>query len=209
MADVIIRIGEDLTGVTTANSDYGDCAPCNTYYEDNRTQMILTASQLTQMGAKAGDTLQEIGFYPTQTSGGNMDNVRFYVGHTSLTALTAWIGYASMTNVFGPTNVTPYSPLNQYHPHTLATEFTWNGTDNLVFDFSRDNSAWVDGGEQRYTTNLSGSNIMRYQRADGQSFPYEPTSANAGTNLMDLYLKFDRNAPATNTNKQMMLGFNF
>ena len=207
MTDVIIRIGEDLTGVTTANSDYGDCAPCNTYYEDNRTQMILTASQLTQMGAEAGDTLQEIGFYPTQASGRAMDNVRFYVAHTALTALTAWISYSSLANVFGPTNVAIYTPLNQYHPHTLTTEFTWNGTDNLLFDFSRDNSAWVDGGAQRYTTNLTGNNIMRYQRADGQSFPYEPTSANAGTNLLDLYLKFDRADPVTG--KRMMMGINF
>lgn len=208
MADVIIRIGEDLTGVTTANSNYGYCAPCNTYYEDNRTQMILTASQLTQMGAEANDVLQEIGFYPTQASGRTMDNVRFYIAHTSLTALTAWIDYSGLTNVFGPTNVPIYSPLNQYHPHTLTTEFTWNGTSNLLFDFSRDNSAWTAGGEQRYTTNLSGNNIMRYQRTDGASFPYAPTSANSGTNLMDLYLKFER-TEVVSKNRNLMIGSNF
>ncbi len=190
-------------------NDYGYCAPCNTYYEDNRTQMILTASQLIQMGAEAGDTLQEIGFYPTQTAGETMDNVRFYIGHTSLTSLTSWIDYSSLTNVFGPTDVSAYSPLNQYHPHTLTTEFEWNGTSNLLFDFSRDNSSWTSGGAQRYTTNLSGNNIMRYQRTDGGSFPYAPTSANSGTNLIDLYLKFDRADPVIDTNRNIMLGINF
>jgi len=208
MSFIEIKIGEDLTGVTTANSDKGDCAPCNTYYEDNRTQMLLTASQLTQMGALANDELQEIGFYPTQASGRAMENVRFYIAHTSATSLSTFTSYSSLTNVFGPTNVPIYSPLNQYHPHTLTTNFTWNGTDNILFDFSRDNSAWTDGGEQRYTTNLSGNTLMIYQRADGQSFPYEPSSVNSDSNLMDLYLKFERTA-VVSKNKNLLMSANF
>ena len=208
MAFIEIKIWEDLTGVTTAASDKWDCAPCNTYYEDNRSQMIVTASQLSQMGAQANDELQEIWFYPTQASGGQMDNVRFYVAHTSATSLSAWVDYSSLTNVFWPTNVPIYSPLNQYHPHTLSTNFTWNWTDNLLFDFSRDNTAWVDWGMQRYTTNLSWSTVLIMQRDDGQSFPYAPTTVNSDANLIDLYLKFER-TDTVNKNKNLLMSANF
>lgn len=208
MSFIEIEIANDLAGIGTATGDLGDCVPVNTYYEDNRTQMIILASQLIQMGLQAGDDLQEIGFYPTQTTGRTMENVRFYVGHTALSTISAWIDYSAMTSVFGPTNVTAYTPLNQYHPHVLATSFVWNGTSNLVFDFSRDNDAWTDGGAQRYTTGLTNGNVSIYQRADGQTFPYAPTTVNSSQNILDLYLKFER-ADVVNKNKNLLISANF
>ncbi len=127
--------------------------PFNTYYHDSRAQAVYLASELTAAGMTAG-TISEIQLKDFQAPGQNLEDFRIRIQHTTNTESTVWVA-SGWDLVYGPTTISAasLSPDNWY-TFTLATPFDWNGTDNLLIDFTRDNSSYTSSGGMYVRTGL-------------------------------------------------------
>jgi len=139
---------EPWGGFTKASWGYGTTNaqdPYNTYYMDSRAQFIILKSELNDSGFSGG---QITGFHlqnyqlPGKPS---LSNFRIRLKHTDKTTVTAWEG--GWTDCFGPTTI-PKGDLavGEWKQYSCVTPFTWNGTDNLMIDISRNDTAYASGG---------------------------------------------------------------
>lgn len=103
------------------------------YYKNAREQYIITASELTSAGAKAG-YIDQIGFSVQSTNDcGPLPNFTLSMGTTTATSFTGDSFLTGLKDVFYSPSYTPYVGTN---PHILNTPFYWNGTSNLVIQAS-------------------------------------------------------------------------
>ena len=119
--------------------------PYNTYYMDSRAQFIILKSELNDLGVHEGEiTAFHLQNYqlPGRPS---LSNFRIRLKHTGKTTVTAWEG--GWTDCFGPTTI-PKGDLTvgEWKQYSCLAPFAWNGTDNLMIDISRNDTAWASGG---------------------------------------------------------------
>ena len=99
-----------------------------------RTQLLVTAAQLTAAGVAPGN-ITSLGF-TTTGNGGTVDNFTIQMGATAATALSATFETTSMTTVFTQPTFTAVLGLNT---HTFTTPFNWNGTSNIIINICQTN----------------------------------------------------------------------
>lgn len=118
-------------------------APYNTYSEDSRAQVLYRASDMVYAGMSAG-TITAIQLRCYQAPGRpNLKNFSIQMQNTSVTNLTTWIT-TGWTLVYGPMDVVPTA--GEWYTYNLSTHFVWDGSSNLLIDFSRDDTASAPGG---------------------------------------------------------------
>jgi hypothetical protein len=118
-------------------------APYNTYSEDSRAQVLYRASDMVYAGMSTG-TITAIQLRCYQAPGRpNLKNFSIQMQNTSATNLTTWIT-TGWTLVYGPMDVVPTA--GEWYTFKLSTPFVWDGTSNLLIDFSRDDTASASGG---------------------------------------------------------------
>ena len=138
--------------------------PYRGYYSDVRYQFIITAAELTGAGLNSGDELSSI-FFNVANHGSSVSfpNFNINIGHTSTSsfASASWLT-PTFTNVFSGSYT--YSGTG-WHEHPFSTNFTWNGTDNIVVQtcFDLASSDGTDG--VKYTT--TSGNTVCYAETDG------------------------------------------
>ncbi len=117
--------------------------PLNTYMHDIRHQSLYLASDLTAVGIPAWSTITKIEIIPSDIPGQTLNNFRVASTSTSNSQITS---FESTSVVYGPTvhNPADFSVSNWFELD--IDDISWNGSDNLVIEFSHDNSSYTDNG---------------------------------------------------------------
>lgn len=136
---------EVLTGVTEATATSSG-HPINTFYHDQRMESIYLASELTAAGIAGGSPITEVHLRVAQLPGRDIADFRIRMQHTSNSTISAF-STTGFTDVYGPTTlpITGFT-VDAWFVFTLTTPFVWNGTDNLVVDFTTDGTGFTTGG---------------------------------------------------------------
>lgn len=142
-------------GSSTFTSSSNTITPYRTWYEDGRSQFLIRASELTALGATAGD-ITSLAFDVT-TAQDVMNNANVRIAHTNLTSLTGFVASAFTTCWSGT-----HSPTVGWNTHTFTTNFTWNGTQNIIVEYCFDNDVWGSSSTIRYSSTTFNSNAFAY-----------------------------------------------
>ena len=114
--------------------------PMHTFYHDSRTQVIYLASEIG-----SGGTITALGLDVTTVPGQTMNNWTIRMKHTGMSSystasleVTGWTVVYEANEPAGSTG---------WRTFTFSTPFTYNGTDNLLVDFSHNNSSYTSNGK--------------------------------------------------------------
>jgi hypothetical protein len=112
--------------------------PFYTYYEDSKTDMIYTASEIIADGGSAGN-ITKIAFDVISAAPQTMNGFQIKMQHTTATSLSGFVTSGWTTVCTGTCSITGTGLV--YIP--LTTPFQWNGTDNLLIEICFDNNDWT------------------------------------------------------------------
>lgn len=168
--------------------------PMSTYYEDARTQSIYLAEEIG--GPCVVEALSlDVTTMPQQT----LNNWTIRMKHTSLSAYptsAAWEG-SGWTTVYQNDETINSTGRTTF---TFSRPFSFNGTQNLMIDFSYNNSSWSEDGFCRYsTTALPRSIYFQTDSNDGDPLTWSGTSSpspDRNTNLPNVRLALSGNRVA-------------
>lgn len=156
-ATATIGTGTFLVSPNSYPAVYGN------YFWGVRTQMLITAGELTAAGLSAGN-LNSLSF-DLYSALGNTSIYAFTVQmkHTSLTAMTGLeTGFQVVVN---PQNIVVAPGWNL---HTFDTPFAWDGVSNVIVETCFNNSSWTSQNSQNYMTTTPFASVA-YNLADNAS----------------------------------------
>lgn len=148
-------------GTGTGTTSY---APYGTYYMDERTQFVITKTELVNAGyTSTTNVLKSLAFYVTTASSQTMNGFTIKIRHTTATyfSSTSFMSSTGMTTVYSGNAVAVAGTWNTY---TFSTPFSYNGTDNLLIEICWNNSTYTSNSTVTYTA-TSAYRTM-YYRAD-------------------------------------------
>lgn len=162
-SSTLSTIGAANTNTGTANTTGGVGSPYQGYYSDGRVQYLLRATELTAAGV-IGGPLTSLAFdVSRKASTIAYTGFTIKIGCTNLTALTTTFVAAGLSTVYTG-NVTPVAGWNTYN---FSTNYTWDGTANLIVEVCYDNSTYTNYDQVRYTA--TAYNSVAYKRVDGST----------------------------------------
>ncbi len=126
---VTVGTGTSVTGV----------APYGTGYMDEKTQFIITKSELVAGGySTANNILKSLAFNVYSASSKVLEAFTIRVRHTTANsyANTSYYSATNMTTVYSGN----YTAVSGWNTHNFTTPFTYNGTDNLLVEICWNNS---------------------------------------------------------------------
>jgi hypothetical protein len=124
--------------------------PVNAYYEQERLQSLYLSREIRWTG-----TLTEVAIDISGVPAIPLSNYSVRVQHSAMASMTkSWITSGWTTVYQGAVSITNAG----WFSFALTNLFYYNGTNNLLVDFSKSNSGWVDAGFARFTqTNVNRS----------------------------------------------------
>ncbi len=141
--------------IGTGTSTWG--YPMYTYYHDSRTQVIYLAAEIGDSG-----NISELTLYVEAVPGYPLNNWTIRMKHTSMSSYsTASLDANGWTTVYHANE--PVGSTG-WRTFTFSTPFEYNGTDNLLVDFSHNSDDYDDEGMCRYST--PGGTRTAYARSD-------------------------------------------
>ena len=165
-------------GTGTLNSTTG-VTPFQCLYEDNRSQYLYLASELTAAGASAGSVLS-LAINITAVGTPNPKNVNIKMGtQAGATLGTSFV--ASLPVYYSSTEVNIAA--TGWYTFTLSTPFTWNGTSNIIVEFCRDHDTGDWDTNYGVQSTQFGAGVFRNytQYDDAMAGCSMTTGANAST----------------------------
>jgi hypothetical protein len=146
---------------------------------DARSQYIWTADELTAAGVVAGE-ITGIGFNIGGTPGSELRNLRIRMKHSALDSLMPTVYETSgFETVYLHNTTFPSTGNNRLN---FITPFIWNGTSNIVIDFSFDNSSngaytEVRGMNTGWNSGLFSADADNYLDFEGPDYVQVPADA--------------------------------
>ncbi|MES2138542.1 MAG: thiol protease/hemagglutinin PrtT [Bacteroidota bacterium] len=140
-SNITITLG---TGTGTTNT-----APYGTGNTDERTQFIITKSQLVAAGyTSATNFIKSLAFDVSSASSQTMNGFTIRIGHTTASSFssTSFLN-ATMTTVYSGNKVATTG----WNTHTFTSPFTYNGTGNLLIDICWNNTSSTTNSNVRCT----------------------------------------------------------
>jgi hypothetical protein len=138
------------------------------YYEGNKQQAIVLASELNALGISGTTTIHKIGFEMTAANFLNFSNVIIKMGHTTSSAYSSSTDWKTgLTTVYTAATITITG--SGWQTLTFSTPFVWNGTDNIVIEFIQATGDWDSGTMNSGTYSSTSFNSTLFYRADGLS----------------------------------------
>jgi hypothetical protein len=125
-------------------------APYGTGTMDERTQFIITKSQLVAAGyTSVSNYIKSLAFDVSSGSSQTMNGFTIKIGHTTAASFssTSFLN-ATMTTVYSGNKVATTG----WNTHTFTTPFTYNGTGNLLIDICWNNASTSSNSNVRSTT---------------------------------------------------------
>jgi len=150
---VTVGAGTATTGAT----------PYSSYYMDERTQLIITQSELAAAGwTSANSWMRSLAFYATSTSGQVLNGFTIRIANTSATsfASTSFLSGTFTTVYSGNVNVTA----NTWNTYNFTTAFNYSGSGNLLVEICWNNSSYTTNCSVQYTSTSAYRAL--YYRAD-------------------------------------------
>ncbi len=167
--------------------------PLHTYYHDERTQCIYLQSEIGAAGP-----IRALALNVTTLPGQTLNNWTIRMKHTSLAnyATAAWES-TGWTTVYQANQTIGTTGLVTF---TFPNPFIYNGTSNLMVDFSYNNSSYTSNGAVLCTT-VSATRSIYYYTDSGYGDPLtwsgsSPTPSTT-TVLPNLQILIDRTIPIT------------
>lgn len=163
---------------TLSNDQYTYPCPYGHYYEGAKHEFLVLASELLDAGADAG-TISALAFNIANLNGIEpLMGFTIKLKQTSATSLSSW-DETGLTEVY---SVSEYTCATGWNTHTFSSNFTWDGTSNILvyvcFNNNTDNSLseYSYNASVNYTTTSFGSAI--YYRSDNND-----NVCNSGTSI--------------------------
>jgi hypothetical protein len=179
----------NLTGLITATNAIGAAAgnwtfPLYTWYHDARTQVIYLAGELGAAG-----TLASLALDVTTLPGQPLNNWTIRMKHTALStyASAAWES-TGWTTVYQNNETIAATGWTVF---TFDTPFYYNGSDNLMIDFSFNNTSYTGSGASAYSVPGGTRSIYAYSDSGaGDPLTWSGTSPspNTSSNVPDIRL---------------------
>jgi hypothetical protein len=146
--------------------------PFNTGWHDVRAQTVYLASDMSAVGMVAC-TISSVELKDSIVPGINLVNFRIRMQLTSSTTSSSYIT-SGWTDVYGPSTLTTgtFSP-GSWYSFSLTTTFVWDGTNNLLIDFSRDGTSYSGGGGMYYRTALGTTRMCSGYSDSGYAYPFD------------------------------------
>ena len=149
-----VTIGSGTNATVSGNSN-----PIDGSYNSFRYQVIYTASELTAAGMPANSEINGLGFSISgDYGGGNLLGYKIRMGHT-LEVNSAIHNTAVLTEVKNSFSYNPtVTAAGAFDMISFNTNFTWDGTSNIVIDICSD-------GSNPYTSPYGSVRIIKIGRA--------------------------------------------
>jgi hypothetical protein len=182
----------DLCAVVEADAmdvDVGDASgewefPMHAYYHDSRTQVIYLSSEIGSAGRITTVALN-VKTLPTM----NLGNWTIRMLHTPLTAYGESPEWESDWTVVYQADETISS--TGWVEFELSTPFEYNGSDNLMVDFSHNNIRYDDSGICYATDSGAARTVYYYSDShDGDPLDWSDTSPTPETSTMAPDIRF-------------------
>lgn len=130
------------TTLTIGTGTSQTITPYGTYYMDEKSQFIITKSELVAAGYNSSQNiLKSLAFNVASASSQAMNGFSIKIGHTTSTSYgnTYFKTSTSMVTVFSGTK----TAATGWNTHTFSTPFTYNGVDNLLIEICWNNSSYT------------------------------------------------------------------
>lgn len=151
---------------TSYNDQYTYPAPYGNWYGGCRTNLFVTAAELTAAGVAGGAQISSIGFNIQGLNGASPHqgwNMKVYTTtNTDPIASAFYVG----TPVANSATATATGTIG-WNQTALLTPFIWNGSDNLVIETCFDNQSYTYNYSTYWETSLAGSTMKsRWRNQD-------------------------------------------
>ncbi len=177
----------DVLAGYSLSSQTNSGMPYNTYYHDQRYDFLLTASDMIAAGITAGSTITGMSMYCSSSGSLNLSNFRIRTYPTYSTTITSWRTSGWTTN-YGPTTQgTPSSGV--WYTYSFSTNYSFNGSANMEWNVSRDNSSWSGSGGNYCRGTFSSRAGYGYSDS-GYSWPYDGMSRTSFSYLPAMRLTY-------------------
>ncbi|MFH0867535.1 MAG: hypothetical protein V1904_15195, partial [Bacteroidota bacterium] len=130
--------------------------PYRGYYHDARSQYIITTAELSAAGITPGSTFSSLSFNVS-----SKESTQAYSGFTIKIGHTTASGFSSATwlaPAFSSVYNNNYTTAAGWNLHNFSTNFTWNGTDNIVIETCFDNTSYTSD-DPVYCTTTAGNTV--------------------------------------------------
>ena len=184
-----------LISHTVGTGTSSDIFPMGTWYHDERTQVIYLAGEIG-----AAQSINSLSLYVDTDPGQTMNAWTIRMKHTALSSYAAanWEG-SGWTTVYQASETVASTGWVKFN---FSTPFSYDGVNNLMIDFSINNSSYTSDGKCRYST-PGGNRTIYYQTDSGYGDPLTWSgSAPAGTSsarVPNIKLGEDTPVPLTPT----------
>lgn len=160
---------EILTGYTLSYSTNSGI-PYNTFWHDQRYDFLVLASDLTAVSIPNGADITGMGMYCYQTAGQAISNFRIRTLPTTATTMTSYVTTGWTVN-YGPASIgTPLG--GNWYDYTFSSNYSFNSSNNILFNVSRDNSSYTSGGGNYLRGTISSRAGYGYSDS-GFTWPYD------------------------------------
>ncbi|MDQ7778636.1 MAG: C10 family peptidase [Planctomycetota bacterium] len=166
VVEIVSGVGGGIWGNDSTNAE----DPFNTEHHDSRSQTVILASELRDLGLNPGAQIAQLQLRCSQVHGRpNLANFRIRMRHTTDLASTSFIT-SGWTLVYGPTACV--TTAGDWFLFTFSAPFIWNGANNIYVELSRDDSAWATGGGMFVRTGLPNRTFAGYSDSIS-SWPFD------------------------------------
>ncbi len=150
-------------------TDYSTTAPINTIFETRKTQYLIRASELTELGATTG-AIEAMALYLTSQPGRNMNGFHIKMMQTNDTVVTNSFNLTGLELVYSRTpQLASELSANDWRFFEFDNNFFWDGISNLFVEICFDNSNYTSGGAVRiYTPGTVPYNCVLAHNSDSQ-----------------------------------------
>jgi hypothetical protein len=153
-------------GQGTAVSTSSFVTPYKTFYHDGRVQYLVLASELTALGASAGN-INSMAFQVSVPAAQALTDFTIKMGGTSVSAMTAqFLPNTGFTTVFSNPS---YATVAGWNTHVFSTPFQWNGSDNVVVEVCFNNTTFTSNSSVFFHTTSFNSATDGYIDAGANS----------------------------------------
>jgi hypothetical protein len=163
------------TGFTTSSASSGTSssltvgtgtstmvAPYGTYYMDEKSQFLVTKSELIAAGYTSGNSsIKALAFNVFSASSQVMNGFTIKMRHTTAASYSSgsYLSNSSMTTVYSGNQTV----VTGWNTHTFSTPFVYNGVDNLLIEVCWNNSTYTTDTKVYSTTLSTNNTIMKQQ----------------------------------------------
>jgi len=168
-AELLTASGGTLGGVATigigtvnpGTTSYPN--PLSAYYGGTRHQMIYTTSELLDQGLSSGSIIDTTSLNLSEFIANACTKLTIRMKHTSASVLTGFDN-SGLTIVRDSANFTPST--TGWVKFPLNTNFVWNGTDNILVEFTHNAGNTGNGSGTRTFASTTGTNMTYYGSSD-------------------------------------------